>query len=275
MARSTAATALKQEAKGTFTRTTINGAAVAEALLKTVAEQGTKLLSYLNDIVTMSTEARKEFRLTLKKHLDGTRDQIKKLKAECQALKAEGKVEEFKVKNGELELLSKGFDVAKVRISEASRFAEACDANYGDFNVGDGYHKSIAKARMFLQGAAAARNAAKNPAGRKMTPPEDAAVQMAIRYINTGKFTADDLIKAFKAAEKKVKGVTQSEDAKKEQDWKGKLTASNDPKPREIGPTQRHERRTRKSKKAEANAMTTAGILQDRRITHDAPPAKQ
>jgi hypothetical protein len=268
--RSSAAAAVKVQS-GTATRVAINGAAVADAYIRTIAEQGTKLLNFLNDIFQMSQDARKEFRLGLKAHLDKTREQIKGIKTQRDAAQKSGDVDGYKEFNGQLNLLQKGFDSAKVRISEATTFAQAVDSGYADFNVGDGYHKSIAKARIYRQAHAKGAGQEGETRGRKAKAPYDVLKATALKLIEEGRITHEELVKALKTLEKEVKGVTQSDAGKAAQEWQNKLTASNNPAPRAIGPSQQVERRKNKGTKAQ---MKAAGVPTERR-THDAPPVVQ
>lgn len=237
------------------------GAAVAELFLKTLAEQGGKLLRYLGDLSKMDNDARKEFRTTLDALMQQRREELKELRESITKARQTNNAEAFVKLSAEHNLRNRTFNSFKVRVSEAVTFAKACDAGYQDYSESDGYHKSVAKARMF--NAAKAGAAAKS--GRRVRSAEDMIFAAVRKVIENGFLKVADAQTVLDSIGAKIKAgeVKPIEDKVQAREWGTPAEVE----ARKIGPTQRKERRTNKGTKTQRK---NAGIDVDRR-THEAP----
>lgn len=235
-----------------------HGLAVAEQFLKTVAEQASKLGLFLVNIVRMDAEGRQAFRLTLQGGLDTVRKNIKNKQAELdEAIKAGAPDEQVKAMRREIDAISKTFNSQKVRVSEATMFARAVDKMHApdvDF-VQKNYHRAIADARQFLRDAGAGSNR-----GRKAKPAQQVIIETVKKLWDAGAADAELIANTFKAVNAAIK----------KGEWEAPKGAEQpaEVQARKIGPTQRHERKTK------ADGAKGEGFVPVKTPTHQPAAAK-
>lgn len=247
------------------------GAATAALWFKTIAEQGTKLLGFLNTVFQMDTEEQAAFRIALGKGLEEERNRVNALKVARDQARTAGDADALTKAAKEYDIANRSFNSMKVRTSEASRFAEACEAGYNGFNIGQGYHRAIAEARVFLQSKGAGKNS-----GRAAKTPEQRIRTVCQQMIEEGRLDAEGLKTVLSGILKDMKGwkVNEEKAAKAKADDNvnsGAAVQGTMDQVRHVGPTQRTERRKNAGSRKQ---MKAAGIDTDRR-THEAPASVQ
>jgi hypothetical protein len=212
------------------------GKATAEMFFKVAGEQANRLREFLVTIAChMDQPARQAFRLTIEGELKKVRDDIKAKKAAIDdAIKTGAPDEQVATMRRELGLIEKTFKSQQVRSSEAKRFAEAIDKNYAvteaQIRAVD-YHRAVCEARQHLTDTTGPRR------GRTVKSVDVRVAEFMKRMVDKGEATKAQLGDAMTKVRTAMKGWEEpaakpAEEAKPVE-------------PRNIGPTQRQERKTK------------------------------